>query len=89
MDLAALIRHARGDAPADLLLKDARLVNVLSGEVLPAGVATYDSRVAGVDDTSMMTAARLAPVSLWVDQQPAAITNRGDETCQPPSIPRS
>ena len=32
MDLKSLIRHARGDEPADLLLRNGRVVNVLSGE---------------------------------------------------------
>ncbi len=42
-----LIEVARGDAPADLLLKNARLVNVRSGEVHDADIATFDGRIAG------------------------------------------
>jgi len=42
-----LIAVARGEEPADLLLKNGRLVNVLSGEVHPARVAIVDGRVAG------------------------------------------
>jgi adenine deaminase len=42
-----LIEVARGDAPADTLLKNARLVNVLAGEVHDADVAIFAGRVAG------------------------------------------
>ena len=38
MPLEELIRHARGDEPASLLLTNARVVNVLSGEVLETDV---------------------------------------------------
>lgn len=41
---------ARGEAPADLLLTNARLVNVLSGEVHPASLAIADGRVIGLGD---------------------------------------
>ena len=47
MALEARIAVARGEEPADLLLRNGRLVNVLSGEVHPASVAVYDGRVAG------------------------------------------
>jgi adenine deaminase len=50
MDRADLIRVARGDAPADLLLANARVINVLSGEVLPAHVAVADGRIVGLGD---------------------------------------
>jgi adenine deaminase len=42
-----LIAVARGEEPADLWLKNARVVNVLSAEVHPADVAIYDGRVVG------------------------------------------
>ncbi len=42
-----LIEVARGDAAADLLLKNARLVNVVSGEIHDANIAIYDGRIAG------------------------------------------
>jgi adenine deaminase len=45
--LEALIAVARGEEQADLLLRDARLVNVLSGELHPADIALYDGRVVG------------------------------------------
>ena len=45
-----LIEVARGDAPADTLLKNARLVNVRSGEIHDADIAIYEGRVAGFGD---------------------------------------
>src|SRR5258707_14861336 len=38
---------ARGEKPAELLFKNAQLVNVLSGEVHAANVAVDDGRVIG------------------------------------------
>ncbi len=48
MELNELLRVARGDAPADLVLRNARLVNVYSGEIYPADVAVQGSLIAGV-----------------------------------------
>ncbi len=48
MELGGMIRVARGDAPADLVLHDAQLVNVYSGEVYPTDVAIYGSRIVGI-----------------------------------------
>ena len=42
------IRIARGEIPADLVLRNARLVNVCSGECYPADIAIADSRIVGV-----------------------------------------
>nr|BBH95050.1 adenine deaminase [Thermogemmatispora argillosa] len=42
------IRVARGDEPADLVLRNARLVNVCSGECYPADIAIADGRVVGI-----------------------------------------
>ena len=50
MEIDKLIAAARGDEPADLLLKNARLVNVFSGEVHAADVALADGRVLGWGD---------------------------------------
>ncbi len=47
-ELNNLVRVARGDAPADLVLKNAKLVNVYSGEIYPADVAVYGARIAGI-----------------------------------------
>ena len=49
-DLKNKLRVARGEAPADLLLKNAQLVNVLSGEVHAANIAIVDGRVVGFGD---------------------------------------
>ncbi len=48
MEISQLIHVARGDAPADLLLKNARVVNVFSGEIEETGVAIAHSRVVGL-----------------------------------------
>jgi adenine deaminase len=50
MDLKSLIRHARGDEPADLLLRNARVVNVLSGQIERAGVALAGDFIVGLGD---------------------------------------
>ncbi len=49
-DLNNLVRAARGDAMADLLLRNAKLVNVYSGEIYPAAVAVLDDRIIGIGD---------------------------------------
>ncbi len=43
----ALIAVARGEEPAELRLKNAQVVNVLSAEIHPADVAIYQGRVVG------------------------------------------
>lgn len=48
MDLATLVRHARGDDRADLLLKHARVVNVFTGAIDDTDVALYHSRIVGL-----------------------------------------
>jgi adenine deaminase len=48
MDLSQLVARARGDEPADLLLRGGQLVNVLSGDVHPADVAVVGETVVGV-----------------------------------------
>lgn len=48
MDLTTLIAVARGDRPADLVIRGGHLVNVLSGEVYPADVAIVGDRIAAV-----------------------------------------
>ncbi|MBI5285995.1 MAG: adenine deaminase [Deltaproteobacteria bacterium] len=45
-----LIAVARGDRPANLLLKDARIVNVFSGKVEKGSVAIYKDRIAGIGE---------------------------------------
>ncbi len=50
MNLKKLISVARGETPADLLLKNARIVNTFIGEIEQADVAIYGDRIAGVGD---------------------------------------
>ena len=50
MDLTELISVARGGRPADLLLKNACIINTLVGEVEQANVAIYNDRIAGIGD---------------------------------------
>jgi len=50
MELADFIRAARGDVPADTLLKNARVVNVFTGEIQATDVAIVESRIAGLGD---------------------------------------
>ncbi|MBE3557743.1 MAG: adenine deaminase [Ktedonobacteraceae bacterium] len=47
-ELRKRIQIARGELPADLLLRNARLVNVCSGECYAADVAVADGRIAGI-----------------------------------------
>ncbi|HYN19775.1 MAG TPA: adenine deaminase [Thermoanaerobaculia bacterium] len=48
MNLVRTLAVARGDEPADLLLRNARLVNVLSGEIHAADIAIAGPVVAGI-----------------------------------------
>ncbi len=48
MPLAETIRIARGEQPADLLLRTARLVNVFSGQIEQADIAIAGSKIVGV-----------------------------------------
>jgi adenine deaminase len=48
MNLPRTLAVARGEEPADLLLRNARLVNVLSGEIHPVDVALAGPVIAGV-----------------------------------------
>jgi len=48
--LEHIIAAARGEETADLLLRNAQVVNVLSGEIYPAHVAIYDGRIIGFGD---------------------------------------
>jgi len=50
MNLKELISVARGDAPADLLLKNARIVNTFIGEIEQGDVVIYADRIAGIGD---------------------------------------
>lgn len=48
MEISELIKVARGEEPAELLLKNARVVNVFSGEIETTGVAITHSRIIGL-----------------------------------------
>jgi adenine deaminase len=45
-----LIAASRGEAPVDLLLKNARIVNVFTGQIEPGQVAISGERIAGLGD---------------------------------------
>lgn len=49
-ELKELIRIAKGESPADLLLTNARIINTFTAEVEQANVAIYKGRIAGVGD---------------------------------------
>jgi adenine deaminase len=48
--MEGLIAVARGQTPADLILTNARIVNVFTGEIEPGNVAIYDGYIAGIGD---------------------------------------
>ena len=48
--LANLISVAKGELPADLLLANAKVVNVFTGEIEPGNVAICGDRIAGIGD---------------------------------------
>ena len=50
MSLRELISVARGKTPADLVLKNARIINTFVGEIEQANVAIYGDTIAGVGD---------------------------------------
>jgi adenine deaminase len=49
-DLAAAIRAARGDIPADRVIKNARILDVFGGQFHPGDVAVYRGRIVGVGE---------------------------------------
>jgi adenine deaminase len=59
-NLQQKLSTARGERPAELLFKNANLVNVLSGEIHPANVAVDDGRVIGLGDYAARTIVDLA-----------------------------
>lgn len=50
MSLSELIQVARGTVPADLILKNAKIVNTFNGEIEEGNIAIYQDRIAGVGD---------------------------------------
>lgn len=49
-DLAEIIRAARGEKRVDLLIKNAQIINVLSGEIYPGNVAIDGGLIVGFGD---------------------------------------
>lgn len=52
MDLSEIIRSARGQQPVDLLLKNARIVNIFSGEIVSGSIAIANGYVVGFGEYS-------------------------------------
>ena len=50
MELAEIIKLARGEEKADLLLRNARVVNVFSHEIIETNVAIAGDRIVGLGD---------------------------------------
>ena len=50
MNLKRLISVAKGEAPADLVLKNARIINTFVGGIEQGNVAIYGDRIAGIGD---------------------------------------
>jgi adenine deaminase len=50
MNLAKIIKAARGDKKADLLLKNGKIINVFSGEIYPNDVAIYKDMIVGIGE---------------------------------------
>jgi len=55
MNLRELVSVAKGETPADLLLKNARIVNTFIGEIEQADVTIYGDRIAGVGNYDRAT----------------------------------
>lgn len=51
-ELRQLIRVARGEMPADLILANARIINTFNGDVEQGNVAIYKGQIAGIGDYS-------------------------------------
>ncbi len=49
-DVKQLIRVAKGQAPADLVLANGRIVNTFNGQIETGNVAIYRGRIAGIGD---------------------------------------
>lgn len=51
-ELRQLIRVARGEMPADLILANGRIINTFNGDVEQGNVAIHNGRIAGIGDYS-------------------------------------
>ena len=47
MSMKRMIQAAHGDIPADVIFRNAKLLNVLSAEILPGSVAVFNGKVIG------------------------------------------
>ena len=47
-NVSELLAVSRGDKPADLVLKNARIVNVFSGEIEAGDIAIFNGDIAGI-----------------------------------------
>jgi len=50
MNLAEIIKVARGEEKADLLLKNGKIINVFSGEIYTTDVAIFKNMIAGLGE---------------------------------------
>src|SRR5262245_2647189 len=50
MNLSRLLSVARGETPADLVLKNGQIVNVFSGQIERSDIAIHDGYVAGIGE---------------------------------------
>lgn len=50
MNMARIIRCARGEVPADLLLTGGRIINVFTGDITRSSVAVAEGRIVGLGD---------------------------------------
>ena len=50
MNIIDILPVSRGEKPADLLIKNAKLVNVFSGEIENTNIAIFKKRIAGIGD---------------------------------------
>ena len=48
MSLETLISVSKGEVPADIILKNGQIVNVLSGEIYTGDVALFQDKIAGI-----------------------------------------
>jgi adenine deaminase len=50
MSIEKLIKTASGEIPADILLKNCRIINTYTGEIIPGNIAIYNNMIAGIGD---------------------------------------
>jgi hypothetical protein len=65
MDTRKLIQAARGETPVDLLLTDARVVNVYTGKIEAANIAVSGGLIVGFGDYQARPARYFRLRRLW------------------------